>query len=294
MKRLAIGDALISALLYAIYTPAAKILGIVCPPALLTAYLYLGSGIGLSILYLLFKRQFTANEQSVGKDDFYDLAVVIGLNIGAGILLNWGIRLSSAVSMSLVGNFEIVATTLIAILFGERVSRCLWWGIIVVFLASMLLSFDAAKLTISWGIIWGLLATVLWGLENNFTKKLAVKNPVQVVIIKGMGVGLGSYLFSLIAKEGDSNWRIASYCLVLGFFSFGLSILLYVVAQRYLGAAQTSAYYAVSPFLSAFLSVFFLHERLTVQFIIAFLLMVGGIIIVVRDSFRDEVKDNED
>lgn len=287
MNSVAIVYAIISALLYAIYTPAAKILGISCPPAYLTAYLYLGSGIGLGILYLLFKKQFEHNEKSIDRSDIRDLAIVIVLNVGAGILLNIGIRLSSAVSMSLVGNFEIVATSVIALFFGEKVSRRLWSGIIVIFIASIVLSYDASSLKVSWGIIWGLLATCLWGLENNFTKKLSVKNPIQVVIVKGLGVGIGSYLVALVAGEqAVKNWSVIGWCLVLGFFAFGLSILMYVLSQRYLGAAKTSAYYAISPFISVILSLIFLHEAVTGQFMVALVLMIIGIWIVVVDTLK--------
>jgi drug/metabolite transporter (DMT)-like permease len=287
LNSVAIVYAIISALLYAIYTPAAKILGISCPPAYLTAYLYLGSGIGLGILYLLFKKQFEHNEKSIDRSDIRDLAIVIVLNVGAGILLNIGIRLSSAVSMSLVGNFEIVATSVIALFFGEKVSRRLWSGIIVIFIASIVLSYDASSLKVSWGIIWGLLATCLWGLENNFTKKLSVKNPIQVVIVKGLGVGIGSYLVALVAGEqAVKNWSVIGWCLVLGFFAFGLSILMYVLSQRYLGAAKTSAYYAISPFISVILSLIFLHEAVTGQFMVALVLMIIGIWIVVVDTLK--------
>lgn len=288
MKKIAIWYALISALLYAIYTPAAKALGLSVPPAYLTAYLYLGSGIGLGILYLLFKKQFQQNEKSIDRSDVKDLSLVIVLNVAAGILLNIGIKLSSAVSMSLVGNFEIVATSIIAALFfSERVSRRLWIGIIIIFIASIVLSFDAHNLKISWGIIFGLLATVFWGLENNFTRKLSVKNPIQVVIVKGLGVGIGSYLVALIARETMvKNINVIMICLVLGFFSFGLSILLYVISQRFLGAAKTSAYYAVSPFIAVILSLVFLHEAITGQFILALILMIAGISIVVVDTLK--------
>lgn len=289
MQRIAIGYAIISAVLYAIYTPAAKALGVSCPPAYLTAYLYLGSGIGLGILYLLFKRQFERHETSIDASDIGDLAIVIVLNVGAGILLNIGIRLSSAVSMSLVGNFEIVATSVIALFFGEKVSRRLWGGIIVIFVASGVLSYNASDVKVSWGIILGLLATCLWGLENNFTKKLSVKNPIQVVIVKGLGVGIGSYLVALVARERVvTSWAVIVWCLILGFFAFGLSILMYVLSQRYLGAAKTSAYYSVSPFISVILSVLFLHEAITVHFLIALVLMIIGIWIVVVDTLKAE------
>lgn len=286
-QNIAIGYAFLSALLYAIYTPVAKILGINLSPAYLTAYLYLGSGIGLAILYLLFRKRFERGEKSIGKSDVPDLLVLVFLNVGAGILLNWGIKLSSAVSMSLVDNFEIVATTIIAIFFSEKVSKRLWLGIFVIFIASSLLSFDANSLRISWGIILGFIATILWGLENNFTKRLSVKNPIQVVIVKGLGVGIGSYIIAILAKEKMiTNGILIFGCLILGFFAFGISILLYVLSQRYIGAAKTSAYYAISPFISVVLSAVLLHEVITAQFMVAFLLMVAGIIIVVFDTLR--------
>ncbi|MHC3514324.1 DMT family transporter [Limosilactobacillus reuteri] len=284
MRNKAVIWAILSAFLYAIYTPIAKILGIQCPPVYLTAYLYLGSAIGLICLYYLFKDRFDTGEQSVSLNDLDSLVLMIVLNIGAGILLNLGIKLSSAVSMSLVSNFEIVATAVIAVICGEKITKKLWLGISVIVIASMVLSFNFSSLRISWGIILGLLATILWGFENNVTKKLSIKNPMQVVIIKGFGVGIGSYLIAFGVKETPVKSILTIvYCLVLGFFAFGLSILLYIMAQRYLGAAKTSAYYALSPFIAVILSLLILGEGLSLQFIIALILMIAGIFIVVND-----------
>ncbi|MBC8743527.1 DMT family transporter [Lactobacillus sp. Marseille-P7033] len=272
-----------SAFLYAIYTPIAKILGIQCPPVYLTAYLYLGSAIGLICLYYLFENRFDTGKQSVSLNDLDSLVLMIVLNIGAGILLNLGIKLSSAVSMSLVSNFEIVAT---AVICGEKITKKLWLGISVIVIASMVLSFNFSSLKISWGIILGLLATILWGFENNVTKKLSIKNPVQVVIIKGFGVGIGSYLIALGVKETPVKSVLTIvYWLILGFFAFGL--------KRYLGAAQTSAYYALSPFIAVILSLLILGEGLSLQFIIALILMIAGIFIVVNDVPASEKRPTQ-
>ncbi|XYG84385.1 EamA family transporter [Limosilactobacillus reuteri] len=167
MRNKAVIWAILSAFLYAIYTPIAKILGIQCPPVYLTASLYLGSAIGLICLYYLFKDRFDTGEQSVSLNDLDSLVLMIVLNIGDRILLNLGIKLSSAVSMSLISNFEIVAT---AVICGEKITKKLWLGISVIVIASMVLSFNFSSLKISWGIILGLLATILWGFENNVTK----------------------------------------------------------------------------------------------------------------------------
>lgn len=118
-------------------------------------------------MYYLFKNRFDTGEQSVSLNDLDSFVLMILLNIGAGILLNLGIKLSSAVSMSLVSNFEIVAT---AVICGEKITKKLWLGISVIVIASMVLSFNFSSLKISWGIILGLLATILWGFENNVTE----------------------------------------------------------------------------------------------------------------------------
>jgi len=117
---------------------------------------------------------------------------------------------------------------------------------------------------------------------------------VQVVIIKGFGVGIGSYLIALGVKETPVKSVLTFvYCLILGFFAFGLSILLYIMAQRYLGAAKTSAYYALSPFIAVILSLLILGEGLSLQFIIALILMIAGIFIVVNDVPASEKRPTQ-
>lgn len=117
---------------------------------------------------------------------------------------------------------------------------------------------------------------------------------MQVVIIKGFGVGIGSYLIALGVKETPVKSVLTIvYCLILGFFAFGLSILLYIMAQRYLGAAKTSAYYELSPFIAVILLLLILGESLSLQFIIALILMIAGIFIVVNDVPASEKRPTQ-
>jgi len=121
-----------------------------------------------------------------------------------------------------------------------------------------------------------LLACICWGFENNCTRMLSSKNPAQIVIIKGFGSGLGSLLLSFIIGERFFRPGHMILALILGFIAYGLSIYFYIYAQRDLGAAKTSTYYAVSPFIGAGLSVLIFQELPTAIFIIAIIIMAVG------------------
>lgn len=285
--RRAIGFALLSAVLYALYPPLAKLLVVTAAPAMLSALLYFGTGLGMTaLLPLIHRTKGHQRETPLNRHDLPALIVMIIANVLAGILMNMGIQLTSAGNISLLGNFEIVATTLLAqTLFHERVSHRLGWAIGVVTVASLLLNFnDFNQFSLSWGSILALLATVCWGFENNLTRVLSDKDPLQVVIIKGWGVGIGSLLVAFALGESwPPLWSIVAL-LLLGFLAFGISIYFYILAQRYLGAAKTSAYYAVSPFVAVVISILFLRETITISFIVALLLMIVGSVLITQES----------
>lgn len=287
--RRAIGFALLSAVLYALYPPLAKLLVVSAAPAMLSALLYFGTGLGMTaLLPLIHRTKGHQQETSLSRHDLPALIVMIIANVLAGVLMNMGIRLTSAGNISLLGNFEIVATTLLAqTLFHEQVSHRLSWAIVIVTAASLLLSFnDFNQFSLSWGSILALLATVCWGFENNLTRVLSDKDPLQVVIIKGWGVGTGSLLVALTLGEKWPPFLTVVDLLLLGFLAFGISIYFYILAQRFLGAAKTSAYYAVSPFVAVLISILFLRESITMPFMVALLLMIIGSILITQDSLK--------
>lgn len=288
-KNTGIGIAILSALLYSLYPPVAKVLlHNYCPPVILVALLYLGTGIGMLIVIPIINRNSDTNrhEQALQKKDSLTLTGVIVANVIAGILMNYGIVYSNAASASLLGNFETVTTAfLAATLFHEFVNRKLWVAIAIIFIASCLLSINESRdLTPSWGSILVILATVCWGLENNFTKVLSTRDPLQVVLVKGLGVGLVSLLISILSHERWPSLTVVILAGALGFISFGLSIFYYILAQRYIGAAKTSAYYAIAPFLSVLLAIIFLGEPITLNFALALLLMILGSYLVAKAS----------
>ena len=207
-----------------------------------------------------------------------------------------GVSQGSSGNASLLGNFEIVATTLIALLvFKETVSMRLWCAILLITLSSILLSFNGTDaFQFSYGSLYVLLATVCWGFENNCTRKIASKNTYEIVVLKGFFSGAGALAIALIKGEVFPELKYVIPALCLGFVAYGLSIFLYVRAQNTLGAAKTSAYYSVAPFIGAFLSFVLLKEKLTGMYLIALAVMLMGTILVVMDTLiRNHVHSHQ-
>ena len=242
---------------------------------MMAGLLYLGAGAGM---FMLEKTRKNSKEQPLTKKELpYTIAMVV-LDIAAPIFLMIGLTTCSAANASLLNNFEIVATSVIALcIFKEVISKRLWLAIALVTISSILLSFeDMSSLTFSWGSIFVLLACVCWGFENNCTRNLSSKNPAEIVIIKGFGSGLGSIVISLIIGERYFNVGYMIIALLLGFVAYGLSIYFYIYAQRDLGAAKTSTYYAISPFIGTALSLVIFREMPSYIFIIALIIMAVG------------------
>ena len=279
----AIAFALLAAAFYAINVPASKLLLNHIGPTTMAALLYLGAGLGMSVVSCLDK------SDKGEKLDRHDLPYTIGmilLDIAAPIFLMLGISYGTSGNASLLGNFEIVATTLIALLiFKEEVSKRLWAAIALITLSSIMLSFEGAgSFSFSYGSLFVIAATVCWGLENNCTRNISSKDTYQIVILKGVFSGLGALIIAFIKHENMPPVMYILTALLLGFVAYGLSIFLYVRAQNVIGAAKTSAYYAVAPFIGAFLSFAFLHETLTGMYLVSLLIMIAGATIVVADT----------
>ena len=284
-KTKAIIYAFLAAAFYAVNIPASKVLLREVGPAMMAALLYLGAGTGIAILSLAAGNDKKKSERLRKTDLPYVIGMIV-LDIAAPIFLMMGIRYGSSASASLLGNFEIAATALIALLiFKEAVSKRLWAAIGLITLASILLSLEGSgSFRFSFGSLYVLLATVCWGLENNCTRSISSRSTYEIVTVKGIFSGLGSLVIALIQKEAVPHIGSAAAVLVLGFIAYGLSIFLYVRAQNVLGAAKTSAYYAVNPFIGSFLSFVFLKESLSPMFIAALLIMSVGSALAVIDT----------
>ena len=245
----------------------------------MAGFLYIGAGLGMSFIAIGRKlTHHTGSEARLTKAELPFTIAMIVLDIAAPIFLLLGLSMTTAANVSLLNNFEIVATAVIALMvFKEAISPRLWLGILFVTASCLLLSFeDVTCLQFNTGSLFVLLASICWGMENNCTRKLSSKDPMQIVMLKGIFSGCGSVIIGLIIGERITKAWSIPLVLILGFVAYGLSIFLYVYAQRILGAARTSAYYAVAPFIGVILSLLIFREVPGILFIAALFLMVIG------------------
>lgn len=275
----AIFFAVLAAALYALNSPLSKLLLRDVSPMMMAAFLYLGAGMGLFAVGLFRRLDPDAREElPLTREELpYTLGMIV-LDIAAPIFLMLGLSQTTAENASLLNNFEIVATSLIAFLvFHEHISGRLAAGISFVTLASLILSFEDMKsFSFSVGSLYVLAACVCWGFENNCTRMLSDKSPIQIVVIKGFCSGLGSLVIALAVGERFPGVVYILAAMLVGFVAYGLSICFYIYAQRDLGAARTSAYYSVAPFVGVFLSLLIFREWPEANFWVALVIMAGG------------------
>lgn len=279
--------AVLAAALYALNSPLSKLLLDYMPPTLMAGFLYLGAGIGMGLIALIRRAKGSERrEQRLTKAELPHTVAMILLDIAAPIFLLIGLSHTTAENASLLNNFEIVATALIAFFaFREKISARLGAGILFVTSSCAILSFEnAASLNFSAGSLFILLAAVCWGIENNCTRRLSSKDPLQIVILKGIFSGLGSVIIGLCIGERVTFIPSIPTVLAVGFVAYGLSIFFYVYAQRLLGAARTSAYYAVSPFIGALLSLAVFRTLPKASFFIALVVMAVGAWLCAKDE----------
>ena len=169
-----------------------------------SADFYVGAGIGMIIIALVRKiRKTETNELKLTKSELPYTVAMILLDIAAPICLMFGLNATTAANASLLNNFEIVATAIIALMiFKEKISPRLWFGILFITVSCGILSFeDLSSLQFTYGSLFVLLAAVCWGFENNCTRKLSSKDPLQIVLLKGIFSGLGSIIIGLCIGE---------------------------------------------------------------------------------------------
>ncbi len=282
--------ALLAAGLYALNVPLSKLLLGGISPSILAGLLYLGAGIGVGFL-MLGKKLFRIGnaEPRLTKQDLpYTVAMVV-LDIAAPILLMYGITYTTAANVSLLNNFEIVATSLIALLiFRERITKRLWIAILLVTVSGVILGFEGNEsFVFNRGSLFVIAACICWGIENNCTRSISDKSAEEIVLIKGGFSGLGSLLVAFLSGEDFPTWGFVPGALLLGFVAYGLSIKFYVTAQNTLGAAKTSAFYSIAPFLGVGFGVAVFRKIPSLQFIIALAIMIVATVLMVLDTLSE-------
>jgi drug/metabolite transporter (DMT)-like permease len=191
-------------------------------------------------------------------------------------------------------NFEGVATAIIAVIFfKESVDRRSWAAILLIFLGSAILTFQPGEWTISLGALGVLSACIFWGIDNNFTRNISSKDPVEIVTIKGLCAGSFSLILALLLQNSMPRLFYIFSALLLGFLSYGLSTVLFVYSLRNLGAARTGALYGAAPFIGAAASFILLNEEPNILFITALPLMLAGVYLLFAEK-HDHLHTHEE
>ncbi len=273
--------ALASAALFGASTPLAKLLiGDGLDPWLLAGLLYLGSGSGLGVLHLA--RRFggvPSAEASLKRSNIPWLAlVVLTGGVIAPVLLMVGLTHTLAASAALLLNVESLATLAIAwAVFRENVDRRLMLGALAILAGAVLLSWQGGPSGLGLGALAIVAACVGWGVDNNLTRKLSAADPVQIAMVKGLVAGAVNLGLALAHGAHLPSLPQVAAAGVIGFFGYGLSLVLFVLALRHLGAARTGAYFASAPFIGAVLAIGLLGEPVTLPLIAAATLMAIGL-----------------
>lgn len=274
--------ALASAFLFGAGTPLAKWLLDQVSPWMLAGLLYLGSGLGLG-LYRWLRRAVTPR-LNPGEIGWLVAAVVCGGGI-APVLLMWGLSAMPASHAALLLNAEAVLTALLAwVVFRENFDRRIALGMAAIVAGALLLSWPqqedvpgALALTSLWPALAVTLACLFWALDNNFTRKVALADASWIACVKGLAAGATNLLLALLAGAALPGLAKVPVAMLVGLLAYGVSLALFVVGLRHLGASRAGAYFSTAPFVGALCAVIFLGEPVTWQLLGAAALMGLGI-----------------
>ncbi|MHB1586910.1 MAG: DMT family transporter [Acidiferrobacteraceae bacterium] len=291
--RSGIASAIGAALLFGASTPLAKILLGPVPPILLAGLLYLGSGVGL-ILWWVLRRWLRRNAPQeaclAGRDMFWLAGAITAGGIIAPVLLMLALAHLAAADVSLLLNLEGVFTALLAwFTFHENFDRRVVVGMLLIVTAGAVLSWPARHgIAVS---IWTLAvagACFAWAIDNNFTRKVASNDPVQIAGLKGLIAGCANTTIALSLGYTLPSAPVVAAAGAVGLIGYGVSLMLFVLALRNLGGARTAAYFSTAPFVGVGLSVLLLHEALNLSFWAAAGLMATGVWLHVTERHAHE------
>ena len=289
MSRRPIFDVLIAAALFGLSAPLAKALLRDVDPLTLAGLLYLGAFIGLTLTASV--RRFLRPGLSLQSPGLRrrDLPWLAGAVLCGGIIgpiaLLLGLQRMSGFAASLLLNLEGVMTALIAVsFFGEQAGSRLWLALAAMTGAGSFLTWNPAAGSFAWsGALLILLAMAAWGADNNFTRAIADKDAGRIARTKGLAAGLFSLVLALVLGRPLPGWETAAAGLLLGAFSYGLSLVLYIRGLAGLGAFRAGAFFSVGPFIGAGASMFILGEPPRWSMVPGILLMAAGVLVILLE-----------
>jgi len=291
--RLSVAFALGAAALFGASAPAGKALLAVTDPWLLAGLLYLGSGVSLGAFHLVrrLRSRSNAREAPLGRGDWSWLgAAILTGGVIAPVLLMFGLSRTSAAEASLLLNLEGVFTAVVAwVVFREHVDRRIAGGMGAISAGTMVLAWDpGAGVRISSGVLLVAGACLGWALDNNLTRKVSASDPLQITSVKGLVAGGVNIAVALALGASVPGLATVLLAALLGLVSYGVSLVLFVLALRGLGAGRTSAYFSTAPFVGALIGVAVLGDPLTPRLGLAAALMMIGVWLHVSERHAHE------
>lgn len=279
--------ALGAALLFGAGTPFAKLLLGPVSPWLLAGLLYLGSGGGL-LIWRLIGRAKTGSITS-GEWSWLAGAVIAGGMIAPAMLM-WGLVSMPAAGVSLLLNAEGVLTALIAwFVFRENFDRRIALGMTLIVAGALVLSWPRE---LRFGAVMPTLAVIgaclFWAIDNNLTRKVALLDASFIAMTKGLVAGAVNTAIALALGAELPPLPATLAAATVGLFSYGVSLMLFVIALRYLGTARTGAYFSTAPFAGAIIAVAGMGEALTGELLIAGALMGAGVWLHLTETHEHE------
>jgi drug/metabolite transporter (DMT)-like permease len=278
--------ATLSAVLFGISPVLCKMVIGEMSPVLLAGLLYFGSGIGLSFVLIRQRINIVLELQSISRiHQFKLLCAVLAGGVIAPVCLVYGIKYGKASEVALLLNLETVATTIIAwLIFKEQVSRYVWVGKVLIVLASAFIILKAPEsLAFSSSGILVVVACIFWGIDNNLTRDVDALPASVLAAIKGYGAGLFNIILAAFLGFGAIDLHQVGGTLLIGAFSYGASLVLFIGALRKIGSARSSTYFAIGPFIGVLASLILLNEQPPAFFWFAAVLMLAGVVCLCRE-----------
>lgn len=259
----------------------------------LAGILYLGAGLALTPYRLLTERRNPAVRNDSSREVSTSLrrsrltlagAVVSG-GIVAPALLLYGLVSLAAASASLFLSLEVVFTALLAgVIFHEHVAKQVWLAVALMAGASTLLAWTNGGFSWSLSVLFIVLATLFWGLDNNLTREIKGYSPLHIAQVKGLIAGSVNLLIGVFALHQVPRVIGVAAGLALGAVSYGLSLVFFVRGLRVLGSARTGAYFASAPPIAAVLSMVIFLERPGFRLLGAFVLVIAATLVMISEK----------
>ena len=278
--------ALGAAALFGVSTPLVQRFGAGLGPFATAALLYAGAALLGAV-----SRQHIEREARVQAGDARRLLAMAAFGAVVGpVALAWGLQRTSGTSASLMLTLEALFTAVLAWrLYGESMGGRVWAAMALLLAGGVVLVLDqglsagagAAQL---WGLLAVLLATAAWGVDNTLSRALAERDPGQVVMAKAALGATATTTVALVFGEPLPALGPALALLAVGASGYGLSLRLYLLAQRAFGAARTGSVFAFAPFIGAAVAVALGDRSPSALLVGGSLLMLAGVVLHLAES----------